>query len=121
MLAAEDIAASGKLIGSRLAHLQMCTHVRRVRQCVCNHIGVFVCALSVCWSCRAVILMESNLGMTELEELITRLGDRSKVRGSRRVCEQWHSGHCCSTHSRICAPEVLTRVADLATNLMCSL
>lgn len=24
--------------------------------------------------------MESNLGMTELEELITRLGDRSKVR-----------------------------------------
>jgi hypothetical protein len=28
---------------------------------------------------RAVILMESNLGMAELEELLSELGDRSKV------------------------------------------
>lgn len=36
------------------------------------------CCCCLCVS-RAVILLESNLGMTELEELITRLGDRSKV------------------------------------------
>lgn len=31
---------------------------------------------------RAVILLESNLGMSELEEMLSQLGDRSKVGGS---------------------------------------
>jgi hypothetical protein len=38
------------------------------------------CVLVCAAVCRSVILMESNLGMTELSDLITRLGDRSKVR-----------------------------------------
>lgn len=38
-------------------------------------------------SCSAVILMESNLGMTELEELLTMMGDRQQVR-SQGCCGQ---------------------------------
>jgi hypothetical protein len=33
---------------------------------------------------RAIILLESNLGMSELEEMLTQLGDRSKVRHWQR-------------------------------------
>eukprot|EP00878_Enallax_costatus_P027083 GHUV01029127.1.p1 GENE.GHUV01029127.1~~GHUV01029127.1.p1 ORF type:complete len:315 (+),score=79.44 GHUV01029127.1:352-1296(+) len=50
---------------------------------------------------RAVILMESNLGMTELEELLTQMGDRSKVKLAAAeellrgvVFAQWRASQC---------------------------
>lgn len=59
--------------------------------CTSPHLICCVCC------CSAVILMESNLGMTELEELLTRMGDRSKVGADPvlLVYDPEASGCCC--------------------------
>lgn len=43
--------------------------------------------LSSAWymCCRAIILLESNLGMAELEELLTQIGDRDKVHSAAKA------------------------------------